>query len=48
MDELMKSKSKSQEYEKIIESIQKLAIKLEDLSTKYTEREKYIQRLRRV
>ncbi|GEM_PF-2494131 len=40
MDELMKSKSKSQEYEKIIESIKKLAIKLEDLSTKYTEREK--------
>lgn len=40
MDELMKSKSKSQEYEKIIESIQRLAIKLEDLSTKYTEREK--------
>lgn len=40
MDELMKSKSKSQEYEKIIESIQKLAVKLEDLSTKYTEREK--------
>ncbi|MGL4108426.1 hypothetical protein [Clostridium sp. LP20] len=40
MDELMKSKSKSQEYEKIIELIQKLAIKLQDLSNKYTEREK--------
>lgn len=39
MDELMKNKSKSQEYEKVIKSIQKLAVKLEDLSDKYTARE---------
>ena len=39
MDELMKSKAKSQEYDKVIESIQKLADKLNDLSDKYVSRE---------
>lgn len=39
LEELMKSKSKSQEYENVIESIKKLAVKLEELSDKYAARE---------